>query len=245
MQAVANTSGRLLDLLSLLQARRDWPGDDAGRAARRLGPHDPPRHRAAARARVPRRVGDRAGRRLPAAGGTAMPPLLLDEDEAIAIAVGLRHGRPRIGDRHRGDLRARARQARAGAAGAPPPPGRGVRVGDGRGAGHRADRRPPAPDDDRRGLPRRGVPPVPSTAAATGRDPPRRRAARAREPRPALVPRGVGPPPRGLAHVPRRPARRPAPTGGRFTPRRRCRRRTPRRYVEQSIAGPPTATRRA
>ena len=54
------------------------------------GPDDPPRRRAAARARLPGRVADRPGRRLPAARGTAMPPLLLDDDEAIAIAVGLR-----------------------------------------------------------------------------------------------------------------------------------------------------------
>ena len=57
-----------------------------------------------------------------------MPPLLLDDDEAIAIAVGLRHRRPRLGDRDRGDRGARAGQARAGAARPPAPPRRGARA---------------------------------------------------------------------------------------------------------------------
>ena len=43
-----------------------------------------------------------------------MPPLLLDDEEAIAIAVGLRHRDARLGDGDRGDLAAGARQARAG-----------------------------------------------------------------------------------------------------------------------------------
>ena len=83
------TSSRLLQLLSLLQARRDWPGNELA-AGSRSPAHDPPRHRAPARARLPGRVAHRPGRRLPLRAGTAMPPLLLDEDEAIAIAVGLR-----------------------------------------------------------------------------------------------------------------------------------------------------------
>ena len=73
----------------------------------------------------------------------------------------------------------------------------------------RPDRRPAAPDRDRRRLPRPRVPalrlPQPRrrpAAAARGR------AALARQPRPPLVPRRLGPRPRGLAHVPRRPARR-------------------------------------
>jgi predicted DNA-binding transcriptional regulator YafY len=84
------TSSRLLDLLSLLQARRDWPGAElaarlevSGRTVRR----DVDRLRALGYP-VESVTGPAGGYRLRA--GTAMPPLLLDEDEAIAIAVGLR-----------------------------------------------------------------------------------------------------------------------------------------------------------
>jgi predicted DNA-binding transcriptional regulator YafY len=84
------TSSRLLDLLSLLQARRDWPGAElaerlevSGRTVRR----DVDRLRALGYP-VESVTGPAGGYRLRA--GTAMPPLLLDEGEAIAIAVGLR-----------------------------------------------------------------------------------------------------------------------------------------------------------
>src|SRR3954471_12083197 len=84
------TSSRLLELLSLLQARRDWPGgeladrlEESGRTIRR----DVERLRALG-CPVQSLPGPAGGYRLHA--GTAMPPLLLDEDEAIAIAVGLR-----------------------------------------------------------------------------------------------------------------------------------------------------------
>src|SRR3954453_16467804 len=85
-----DTSSRLLDLLSLLQTRRDWPGAElaerlevSGRTVRR----DVERLRALG-SPVESVTGPAGGYRLRA--GTAMPPLLLDEDEAIAIAVGLR-----------------------------------------------------------------------------------------------------------------------------------------------------------
>jgi predicted DNA-binding transcriptional regulator YafY len=84
------TSSRLLNLLSLLQARRDWPGAElaerlevSGRTVRR----DVERLRALGYP-VESLTGPAGGYRLRA--GTAMPPLLLDEEEAIAIAVGLR-----------------------------------------------------------------------------------------------------------------------------------------------------------
>jgi predicted DNA-binding transcriptional regulator YafY len=87
---MSETSSRLLELLSLLQARRDWPGaelaerlDVSGRTVRR----DVERLRALGYP-VDSLSGPAGGYRLRA--GTAMPPLLLDEDEAIAIAVGLR-----------------------------------------------------------------------------------------------------------------------------------------------------------
>jgi predicted DNA-binding transcriptional regulator YafY len=84
------TSSRLLTLLSLLQGRRDWPGGEladrlevSGRTVRR----DVERLRALGYP-VESLTGPAGGYRLRA--GTAMPPLLLDDDEAIAIAVGLR-----------------------------------------------------------------------------------------------------------------------------------------------------------
>ena len=84
------TSSRLLELLSLLQGRRDWPGDEladrlevSGRTIRR----DVERLRQLGYP-VESLTGPAGGYRLRA--GAAMPPLLLDDDEAIAIAVGLR-----------------------------------------------------------------------------------------------------------------------------------------------------------
>ena len=87
---MSETASRLLELLSLLQARRDWPGteladrlDVSGRTIRR----DIERLRQLGYP-VESLTGPAGGYQLRA--GTAMPPLLLDDDEAIAIAVGLR-----------------------------------------------------------------------------------------------------------------------------------------------------------
>ena len=87
---MTETSGRLLKLLSLLQARRDWPG---GELAQRLEVSGRTIRRDVERLRelgypVDAVTGPAGGYRLHA--GTAMPPLLLDDDEAVAIAVGLR-----------------------------------------------------------------------------------------------------------------------------------------------------------
>jgi predicted DNA-binding transcriptional regulator YafY len=87
---MAETSSRLLDLLSLLQARRAWPGAEL---ARRLEVSDRTVRRDVERLRrlgypVESLTGPAGGYTL--AAGTAMPPLLLDDGEAIAIAVGLR-----------------------------------------------------------------------------------------------------------------------------------------------------------
>jgi predicted DNA-binding transcriptional regulator YafY len=84
------TSGRLLKLLSLLQTRRDWPGAEL---ADRLAVSPRTIRRDVERLRalgypVDASTGPAGGYRLHA--GTAMPPLLLDDDEAVAIAVGLR-----------------------------------------------------------------------------------------------------------------------------------------------------------
>jgi predicted DNA-binding transcriptional regulator YafY len=87
---MSETSSRLLELLSLLQGRRDWPGSElaerlevSGRTIRR----DIERLRQLGYP-VESLTGPAGGYRLRA--GSAMPPLLLDDEEAIAIAVGLR-----------------------------------------------------------------------------------------------------------------------------------------------------------
>jgi predicted DNA-binding transcriptional regulator YafY len=87
---MTETSSRLLTLLSLLQARRDWPGSEL---ADRLEVSSRTIRRDVERLRrlgypVDSLTGPAGGYRLQA--GMAMPPLLLDDDEAIAIAVGLR-----------------------------------------------------------------------------------------------------------------------------------------------------------
>ncbi|MEJ2885848.1 helix-turn-helix transcriptional regulator [Actinomycetospora aeridis] len=83
------TSARLLALLSLLQARRDWPG---GLLADRLEVSPRTVRRDVDRLRdlgYPIRAtkGPDGGYRLDA--GTDLPPLLFDDDQAVALAVGL------------------------------------------------------------------------------------------------------------------------------------------------------------
>jgi predicted DNA-binding transcriptional regulator YafY len=90
LELVSETSGRLLKLLSLLQTPREWPGSElAGRlrVSLRTVRRDIERLRDLGYP-VQASMGAVGGYRLIA--GTAMPPLLLDDDEAVAIAVGLR-----------------------------------------------------------------------------------------------------------------------------------------------------------
>ncbi|MCW2901285.1 MAG: DNA-binding transcriptional regulator [Streptosporangiaceae bacterium] len=84
------TSARLLRLLSLLQAPRDWTG---GELAERLEVSTRTVRKDVERLRdlgYPVRAtrGSAGGYRLQA--GAAMPPLLLDDEEAVAVALGLR-----------------------------------------------------------------------------------------------------------------------------------------------------------
>jgi predicted DNA-binding transcriptional regulator YafY len=84
------TAGRLLALLSLLQGRREWPG---GLLASRLEVSPRTVRRDVERLRalgypIDSTSGPAGGYSLTA--GTAMPPLLLDDDEAIAVAIALR-----------------------------------------------------------------------------------------------------------------------------------------------------------
>ncbi len=86
------TSARLLRLLSLLQTRRDWTGPDL---ADRLGVTTRTIRNDVERLRnlgypVHATSGVSGGYRLGA--GAALPPLLLDDEEAVAVAIGLRTG---------------------------------------------------------------------------------------------------------------------------------------------------------
>ncbi|TXR96620.1 YafY family transcriptional regulator [Streptomyces sp. col6] len=89
---MTDTPARLLNLLSLLQTPREWPGSEL---AERLDVSPRTIRRDIDRLRdlgypVEASRGSVGGYRLVA--GTAMPPLLLDDEEAVAIAVGLRAG---------------------------------------------------------------------------------------------------------------------------------------------------------
>ena len=124
------TSSRLLTLLSLLQGRRDWPGqeladrlDVSGRTVRR----DVDRLRELG---YPVESLTGPGRRLPARGrhrdaAAAARRRRGDRDRGRPA-----HRRARVGDRDRGDVGARAGQARAGAARPPAPARAGARRRD-------------------------------------------------------------------------------------------------------------------
>ena len=89
---MTDTPARLLKLLSLLQTPREWPGTElAGRldVTPRTIRRDIDRLRDLGYP-VEATRGSVGGYRLVA--GSAMPPLLLDDEEAVAIAVGLRAG---------------------------------------------------------------------------------------------------------------------------------------------------------
>ena len=83
-------SGRLLRLLSLLQTPRDWTGSELAsrlEVSPRTIRNDIERLRALGYP-VHATRGSVGGYRLEA--GASMPPLLLDDDEAVAVALGLR-----------------------------------------------------------------------------------------------------------------------------------------------------------
>ncbi len=84
------TSARLLRLLSLLQARADWSSQELAdrlRVTTRTVRNDVQRLRSLGYP-VHASPGVGGGYRLGA--GAALPPLLLDDEEAVAVAVGLR-----------------------------------------------------------------------------------------------------------------------------------------------------------
>jgi predicted DNA-binding transcriptional regulator YafY len=87
---MADPAARLLALLSLLQTPREWPSSEL---AQRLGVTDRTVRRDVERLRgfgypVEASLGVYGGYRL--AAGAAMPPLLLEDDEAVTLAIGLR-----------------------------------------------------------------------------------------------------------------------------------------------------------
>jgi predicted DNA-binding transcriptional regulator YafY len=87
---MANTSSRTLRLLSLLQTHRFWPG---GELADRLGVSVRTLRRDIDRLRelgypVDAHRGVDGGYQL--AAGAALPPLVVDDEEAVALAIGLR-----------------------------------------------------------------------------------------------------------------------------------------------------------
>lgn len=89
MSARKDLPGRMLRLLALLQSRREWSG---GELAECLGVTDRTVRRDVERLRsldypVTGTTGSAGGYRL--ASGKNVPPLVLDDDEAVAVAIGL------------------------------------------------------------------------------------------------------------------------------------------------------------
>ena len=89
---MADTAARMLALLGLLQARSDWSGAEL---AERLGVSDRTVRNDIDRLRglgYPVDAVRGRGGRYRLGVGTKLPPLLLEDDEAVAVAVGLRAG---------------------------------------------------------------------------------------------------------------------------------------------------------
>jgi predicted DNA-binding transcriptional regulator YafY len=87
---MANTSSRTLRLLSLLQTHRYWPGEEL---ASRLGVSIRTLRRDVDRLRelgYPVRASRGVDGGYQLEPGAALPPLVLDDEEAVALAVGLR-----------------------------------------------------------------------------------------------------------------------------------------------------------
>jgi predicted DNA-binding transcriptional regulator YafY len=87
---MATTTSRLLDLLSLLQSRRDWPGAvlaERLQISHRTVRRDVERLREMGYS-IRATMGPDGGYRLDS--GNELPPLLFDDDQVVALAVALR-----------------------------------------------------------------------------------------------------------------------------------------------------------
>ncbi|MEV8214274.1 WYL domain-containing protein [Leifsonia sp. NPDC077715] len=88
---MTTTSSRMLEMLSLLQARRDWPGAELAdrlEVTTRTVRRDVERLRELGY-RIEALKGPAGGYRLGA--GSELPPLLFDEEQAVAVAVALQN----------------------------------------------------------------------------------------------------------------------------------------------------------
>src|SRR6478736_2046449 len=89
-RTMPNPTARVLALLSLLESRRYWPGTEL---AERLGVSERTLRRDVDRLRelgYPVAAARGVGGGYQLAAGAALPPLVLDDDEAVALVVGLR-----------------------------------------------------------------------------------------------------------------------------------------------------------
>ncbi len=198
------TSARLLRLLSLLQTRRDWSGVEL---AERLDITPRTVRRDVDKLRglgypVDATVGVGGG--VPARRGCGDAALLLDDDEVLAVALGLQSGAT-ARSWHRRVVGTRTHQVAAGDAVTAATPTRGT-AGGRRAARTRAERggRRGAVRD-RIGVPRPRASPLRLPDARRRREPPRGGAVSPCPLRISMVFGGVGPVEGGLAVVPRRP----------------------------------------
>ena len=210
---MSDTTTRALSLLSLLQTHRHWAGAEL---ADRLGVTERTVRRDVERLRdlgyrIESAPGAAGGYRLEA--GSAVPPLLLTDEEAVAIAIGLRvAASQRLIGGPETTLTALAKLEQVLPAAAAPPGQRPRRRGAAdrdplgrRGLGRGARR-------TRAGLSRPRARALQLHRRLRRGDAPAGRAVRPLPRRPALVPAVLGPRQGRLAHVPRRPARRMSST---------------------------------
>ena len=234
---MASTGSRTLALLALLEARRYWPGTEL---ADRLGVSPRTLRRDVDRLRelgYPVEAARGIGGGYQLGAGSALPPLVLDDDEAVALVVGLHTAADSMVGGRGGVVGARAGQdAGADAAAAASPCRRAARRDrPGTVAGERRRRsRPRCSTSSRaRVATRRGSrSPTPHATA--------RRRERYVEPyrlvvlASALVPARVRRRPRRLAQLPRRPDRRTRARRPVGSSRARCPRIRPRSSAGRS-----------
>ena len=202
-----STSSRLLRLLSLLQTPRDWTGSELAQrleVSPRTVRNDIERLRDLGYP-VHATRGSIGGYRLDA--GTSMPPLLLEDDEAVAVAIAMRTATGgAVEGLEESSLRALAKLEQV------LPPRLRRQVQSVQSVTMQVRRYRPAQTVDPAVLTRARAPrpravhgPVRLLRPQAGVDPAARRAVPDRQRRPALVPGGVGPGSGGLADVPRGP----------------------------------------